>query len=139
MTTASKHGAVTQPPLYGCAGCYEQCTWPASDLREHDAECWCALCWDEYKEAETGIEYADLPAFEPYMPAPDAAELQAELERELKRRFDGNEQASREYRADVKALVEALETACVYLPIGSRALELASIALAAHRKGGDHV
>lgn len=35
--------------------------------------------------------------------------LQAELARERQRRFDGNEQASREYRADVKALVEALK------------------------------
>lgn len=35
---------------------------------------------------------------------------------------------------DVSGLVEALEAACEYLPIGSRALGLASIALAAHRK-----
>lgn len=41
--------------------------------------------------------------------APDVAELQAELERERKRRFDGNEQASREHREDMKAAVSALE------------------------------
>ena len=41
----------------------------------------------------------------------DYEALQAELARELQRRFDGNEQASREHREDVKALVEALVAA----------------------------
>ena len=44
---------------------------------------------------------------------------------------------SQQHTPDVSALVEALETTCEYLPIGSRELEMASIALAQHRKGGE--
>lgn len=78
-------------------------------------------------------------------PAPDVAELQAELERERKRRFDGNEQASREHREDMKSLVEALEELVdlmedvrqgEYIP-DSFTTQPARIALAAHRKGGE--
>lgn len=63
--TNNKLGSVNQQPLYGCTGCFEIQTFYACDLRVHDRECWCDRCWDEYKEAELGIEYADLPAFEP--------------------------------------------------------------------------
>ena len=79
--TTNKPGSVNQRPLYGCTSCYEECTWPASGLRVHDAECWCDLCWDEYKVAETGIGYFDLPAFEPYMSGPDVAVMVKALER----------------------------------------------------------
>src|SRR5690554_5310640 len=78
--TTNKHGTVNQHPLYGCTSCYEECTWPASDLRIYSGECWCALCWDEYKVAETGIGYYDLPAFEPDMPTPDVSGLVEALE-----------------------------------------------------------
>ena|SRR5690625_2959970 len=78
-------------------------------------------------------------------PAPDVAGLQAELERERNRRFDGNEQASREHREDMKALVDALEELVdlmedtrrgEYTP-DSFTTQPARIALAAYRKGGE--
>ena len=82
----------------------------------------------------------------------DYEALQAELARELQRRFDGNEQASREHRADVTALVEALEDCITALePYDDikprdwktdrqnlrRVYQSARLALAAYRKGGD--
>lgn len=73
--------------------------------------------------------------------ADEIERLQSELARERQRRFDGNEQASREHRADVKALVEALE--CLYDAIDSSVeltpdiMRKAESALAAHRKQGD--
>lgn len=59
------------------------------------------------------------------------------LERERKRRFDGNEQASREYREDMKSLLEALE-AIERMDFDDHSLTnavgVARNALAAHRK-----
>ena len=74
----------------------------------------------------------------------DYERLQAELERERKRRFDGNEQASREHREDMKALVEALVAILEHdSPINivdtatateRDTFDIARAALAAHRK-----
>lgn len=67
----NRNGTLNQRPLYGCTSCFEDYTWPASDLRVHDSECWCDTCWDE-----RGWEFPDQPSWndlEPYTPA-----LQAE-------------------------------------------------------------
>lgn len=113
MTTI-KPGSVNQGPLYGCTCCYELQSFPASDLRVHDNECWCYWCWGEYKEAESGIEYADLPAFEP-QPAPDVAALVEALEAALM------VMTSREVRLEKQA----------------DAIAMARAALADYREGGD--
>lgn len=78
--TTNKPGAVTQQPLYGCINCYEDCTWPASDLRFYGGECWCYVCWEEIR----GWEFPDKPFWndlEPYTPAlqaPQPAEVGAD-------------------------------------------------------------
>ena len=61
--------------------------------------------------------YASATCTPKQRPLPDVAELQAELDRERQRRFDGNEQASREHREDVKLLVDALESIMGYIPL----------------------
>lgn len=63
--TAIKQATVKQPPLYGCTGCYETQSFQAGYLAVHEGECWCSACWYDYKELETGIDYHDLPEFEP--------------------------------------------------------------------------
>ena len=72
--TTNKPGSVNQRPLYGCTSCYEDYSWPASDLRVYDGECWCDLCW-----AERQWELPGRPCWndlEPYAPAPLPAEQQ---------------------------------------------------------------
>lgn len=81
--TTNKPGSVNQQPLYGCTCCYEDYTWPAGDLRVHDGECWCDLCWDERR-----WEFPDYPYWddlEPYTPAlqADYQRLQAERDKLL--------------------------------------------------------
>jgi len=65
-------------PLFGCASCYEDHLWPveAEELREHDGEPWCDMCWDcEDMRETTGIDWGDLPEF-----VPDAEKRIKELE-----------------------------------------------------------
>ena len=70
--TTNKPGTVSQRPLYGCTNCFEDCTWPAGDLRVYDGECWCGECWDERDIFPGRPDWGDL---DPYTPA-----LQAENE-----------------------------------------------------------
>ncbi len=72
--TTNKPGSVNQRPLYGCTSCFEDFSWPASDLRVYGGECWCGLCWDERRWGLPDLPYWD--DLEPYTPA-----LQAECEK----------------------------------------------------------
>lgn len=80
--TTNKPGSVNQQPLYGCTGCYEDYSWPAGDLRVHDGECWCDLCWAERRWLFPDQPYWD--DLEPYTPAEQQpAAMPPEIPREL--------------------------------------------------------
>ena len=85
----SKQGTIDQLPLYGCINCCEWQTYPADHLAVYEGECWCKDCWDGGKGHETGIEYDELPEFEPNHTLPQHADQHS--------------------TPDVTALVEALE------------------------------
>jgi hypothetical protein len=43
----SDTGTIRQRPLYGCAGCYDEYSWPAEDLRVDGEMVWCENCWSD--------------------------------------------------------------------------------------------
>jgi len=68
--TTNKPGTVNQRPLYGCTSCYEEFSWPASDLRVYDTECWCELCWgDRQWDFPDHPDWASLERFTPALQA----------------------------------------------------------------------
>lgn len=102
--TANKPGSVNQQPLYVCTGCYEDYSGPAFDLRVHDGECWCDLCWDERR-----WDFPDQPRWndlEPYTPAPQAEELRryADRVKELERFVEAAFEAHPNLDLDVAAI-----------------------------------
>lgn len=118
--TTDKPGTVNQQPLYGCTSCYEECTWPASDLHVHDGECWCSLCWDERRWEFPGQpNWNDLEPYTPaeQQPAPDSDAL-LEAMAELCDEIDKHE---------IHATIS--ETSILWFKRKARN------ALAAHRKG----
>lgn len=71
--TTNNPGTVIQQPLFGCASCYEDVSYPADHLHVYNGECWCEICWDEVThEIADGLDWSKL---EPFKPA-----LQAECE-----------------------------------------------------------
>ena len=76
-------------PLYSCscAGCRDEVSYPASDLRVHDGAVWCNDCWDysdpifiTFDENGDGDERLDWLSLEPFVPEHEKriAELKAE-------------------------------------------------------------
>lgn len=63
-------------PLFGCANCFEDYSYPKEDLRVHEGELWCDNCYDECVkfENEGAEDWYDLPHFEPIVTATDVPE-----------------------------------------------------------------
>ena len=53
-------------PHFACVSCGDEQTFPADHLRKRGGELWCFDCWENYSsDAETGLEFIDLPQFVP--------------------------------------------------------------------------
>lgn len=69
-----------QEPLFGCCQCYEDYSWPASDLYVYNDELWCESCWEETDmHHNDGIDLSDLTPFVPkYQKTIDSLRQRAE-------------------------------------------------------------